>query len=86
MAIHDEYYDKDVNHGLKINDVVQTKKESVFWGILIGQNYIIDYICNGLISMKDHKGILRLGNANNLTRIGHVKKCIQFEDKTLCLI
>jgi len=86
MTIYDECYDKDANHGLKINDVVQTKCNSLFWGILIGTDYIIDYICNGLVSMKDPKGVLRLGNANNLICVGHVEKCIQFKDKTLCLI
>lgn len=86
MVVYDEYYDKGVNYGLKINDVVQGKHESAFWGVLVGENYIIDYVCNGLISMKDLNGILHLSFANNLTCIGHVEKCIQFKDKSLCLI
>ena len=86
--IDDIYYQRDahiVNHGLKINDVVQIKRK-VFWGTITGKNYIIDRICNGLASIRDSDEILYLNGANNLTCVGHVEKCIQFKDKSLCLI
>ena len=84
----DVYYQEweyNVNHGLKIDDVVRIKR-TIFYGVSLEKDYIIDHVCNGLVSIKDSNGVLYLDATDNLICTGHVEKCIQFKDKSLCLI
>ena len=76
----------NVNHGLKINDVVHVKRDSWCWLTQMHTKYIIKKVCNGIASIKDINGTLYFSLVENLIRIGHIQKCIQFEDKSLCLI
>ena len=88
MAALDIYYDVigGVNNGLKINDVTYVKRASWCWLTTVNTKYVIKRLCNGIAGIEDTTGKLHFSFTENLIRIGHIQKCVQFEDKSLCLI
>ena len=78
-----------VNKGLKINDVVRLKKSTRAWCATTEKTYIIKHLCNGDVSLKDVENtdnLLYFNFTRNLIPVGHIKECIEFKDKSLCLI
>lgn len=88
-GIYCEFFRPSASNGLKIGDVVRPKNSVWMRSISPEKTYIIEDLCNGLVSMKDVEnpgGKLYLNYTDNLTYIGSVKECIEFKDKSLCLI
>lgn len=79
-------YGEGVNCGFGINDVVNVKWSVGVRLLEIEKNYIIEEICNGLMIVKDTDNTLYLVFACNLIYVGHIRECIEFKDKSLCLI